>query len=50
MLLPGSSRSVEVFRVGGSKEIGSYHGLGYRERKTKEPKCMFWGWTETLRS
>ena len=46
MLLPGSSRSVEVFRVGRSKEIGSYHGLGYMERKTRESiinRCRFGG-------
>lgn len=46
MLLPGRSRSVEVFRVGRSKKIGSYHGLGYRERKTRESiinRCRFGG-------
>lgn len=45
MLLPGSSKSVEVFRVGRSKKIGSYHGLGYRKRKTRESiinRCRFW--------
>lgn len=43
MLLPESSRPIEVFRIGRSKEIGSYHWLGYRERKARElvNRCRF---------
>lgn len=44
MLLPGSSRSVEVFRTGRSKEIGSYHRLGTGREKQRESiinRCRF---------